>query len=50
MKKFDDLREEYYSSHRLDRQVVCFLPVHLTEQKQETNLRKKGHDNPAPVV
>ncbi len=41
MKKFDDLREEYYSSHRLDRQVVCFLPVHLTEQKQETNLRKK---------
>lgn len=42
MKKFDELKIEYDLLHNTDKQVSCFLPVHLTNGKIETSLYKKN--------
>lgn len=42
MKKFDELKAEYNKLHNKDKSVDCFLPVHLTIGKVETNLFKKN--------
>ncbi len=41
MKRFDELRLEYSTKHQSDKEVDCFLPVHLTFGKKETSLFKK---------
>lgn len=41
MLKFEILKEEYNKEHSSDKSVRCFLPVHLTMNKIETNLFKK---------
>ena len=42
MKKFDQLKLDYDKVHRNDKSVECFLPVHLTLNKVESNLFKKN--------
>ena len=38
MKKFDQFKLDYDKVHSDDKIVGCFLPVHLTINKVETNL------------
>lgn len=40
--KFEDLKKLYNNKHSKDKEVDCFLPVHLTIGKKETNLFKKN--------
>lgn len=42
MKKFDQLKLYYDKVHKNDKSVECFLPVHLTLNKVESNLFKKN--------
>lgn len=42
MKKFDQFKLDYDKVHSGDKIVECFLPVHLTINKVETNLFKKN--------
>lgn len=41
MATFEELRLEYNKRHMADKSVTCFLPVHTTIGKTETNLTKK---------
>lgn len=41
MKRFDELKIEYDSLHRNDKEVLCFLPVHMTVGKVQKLLFKK---------
>lgn len=41
MARFEELRLKYNKDHMTDKSVFCFLPVHTTMGKTETNLRKK---------
>ena len=42
MKKFDQLKLYYDKVHKNDKLIECFLPVHLTLNKVESNLFKKN--------
>lgn len=42
MKKFEELKIEYDEFHGKDMVLECFLPVHLTINKIETNIFKKN--------
>lgn len=42
MKKFNQLKLYYDKVHKNDKSVECFLPVHLTLNKVESNLFKKN--------
>lgn len=44
MKKFDELKMEYDLLHKTDKEVSCFLPVHMTTGKVEKSLFKKNGD------
>ena len=37
---FEELKEKYNEIHKDDIELNCFLPVHLTKKKKETNLHK----------
>jgi len=41
MKKFEELKEEFNVNHFTSNELDCFLPVHLTRNKIESNIRKK---------
>lgn len=36
---FEELKEKYNEEHKNDIEINCFLPVHLTINKKETNLK-----------
>lgn len=42
MKRFEVIKIAYDNIHKNDNDVLCFLPVHLTINKIETNLFKKN--------
>ena len=44
MKRFDELKIEYDLLHRNDKEISCFLPVHMTVGKIEKSLFKKNGD------
>ena len=44
MKRFDELKIEYDLLHKKDKQLFCFLPVHITTGKTEKSLFKKNGD------
>lgn len=37
---FEELKEKYNEIHKDDIETDCFLPIHLTKDKKETNLHK----------
>ena len=37
---FEKLKEKYNEIHRNDNEINCFLSIHLTKNKKETNLHK----------
>ena len=44
MKRFDELKIKYDLLHKTDKEVSCFLPVHMTTGKIEKSLFKKNGD------
>lgn len=45
MKSFEQLKIEYDRNHYTDISLECFLPVHLTHKKIESNLKNKDGSN-----
>lgn len=41
MNTFAQFKEEYDKNHVFDKEIDCFLPIHLTSWKKENNLFKK---------
>ena len=45
MKNFEQLKVEFDSKYSLAKSIDCFLPVHLTINRKELNLKKKDGTN-----